>query len=186
MDHTYPPEKFLAQLSGRVPFQLGPQPLDCSLTGTASNQYICLLQVYQNEWSFFLQIFKKQIYSQNDAYHTQLEALSLVKKYNEKLRHPALKVYILGKQGWYNEYLSTINLKCNAIFPRVLPRKVKIFANERQVRHISSSLEPSIPFLSLVIMVDSEDITLKKIKTQELSLEKNTLSDTFNQNVTDT
>ena len=30
-------------------------------------------------------------------------------------------------------------------------------------------------------MVDSEDITLKKIKTQELSLEINTLSDTFQQ-----
>ena len=31
-------------------------------------------------------------------------------------------------------------------------------------------------------MVDSEDIALKKIKTQELSLEINTLSDTFLQN----
>ena len=53
LDHTYPPEKFLAHLSARVTFQLGPQPTDitsyltwhsrrmsllyCSLTGTASN-----------------------------------------------------------------------------------------------------------------------------------------------------
>ena len=32
-------------------------------------------------------------------------------------------------------------------------------------------------------MVDSEDITLKKIKTHDLSLEINTFSDTFNQNI---
>ena len=28
LDHTYPPEKFLAHLSARVTFELGPQPLD--------------------------------------------------------------------------------------------------------------------------------------------------------------
>ena len=28
LDHTYPPEKFLAHLSARVTFQLGPQPVD--------------------------------------------------------------------------------------------------------------------------------------------------------------
>ena len=53
LDHTYPPEKFLAHLSARVTFQLGPQPIDlqsnltwpsrrmsllyCSLSGAASN-----------------------------------------------------------------------------------------------------------------------------------------------------
>ena len=60
----------------------------------------------------------------------------------------------------------------------------KDFANKRQVKHISSSLEPSIPFHSLVNTVDSEDITLEKIKTQELSLEINTLSNTFQQSTT--
>ena len=28
LDHTYSPEKFLAHLSARVTFQLGPQPTD--------------------------------------------------------------------------------------------------------------------------------------------------------------
>ena len=27
LDHTYPPEKFLANLGARVTFQLGPQPV---------------------------------------------------------------------------------------------------------------------------------------------------------------
>ena len=45
-------------------------------------------------------------------------------------------------------------------------------------------MKPSIPFHSLVNMVDSEDITLEKIKTQELSLGINTLSNTFQQNTT--
>ena len=31
----------------------------------------------------------------------------------------------------------------------------------RQVEHISSSLEPSIPFHSLISIVDYEDITLE-------------------------
>ena len=83
-----------------------------------------------------------------------------------------------------NIHPSTINLKCNEIFTRGLPKKLKDFANKRQVKHISSSLEPSIPFHSLVNMVDSEDITLEKIKTQELSLEINNLSNTFQQNTT--
>ena len=200
LDHTYPPEKFLAHLSARVTFQLGPQPVDihsyltwhsrrmsllyCSLTGTASNWYDRLPQVYKDDWSSFLQIFRKQFYSQKHAYHAQIEALSLLKKDNENVRHFALKVETLVKQGWYNEYPSTINLKCNEIFTRGLPKKLKDFANKRQVKHISSSLEPSIPFHSLVNMVDSEDITLEKIKTQELSLEINNLSNTFQQNTT--
>ena len=129
-------------------------------------------------------IFSKQFYSQKHAYHAQIGALSLVKKDNENVRHFALKVETLVKQGWYNEYTSTINLKCNEIFTRDLPKKLKDFANKRQVKHISSSLEPSIPFHSLANMANSEDITLEKIKTQELSFEINTLSNTFQQNTT--
>ena len=57
--------------------------LYCSLTGTASNWYDCLPQVYKDDWSSFLQIFKKQFYSKKHAYHAQIEALSLLKKDNE-------------------------------------------------------------------------------------------------------
>ena len=94
-----------------------------SLTGTASNWFDRLPQVYKDDWSSFLQIFRKQFYSQKHAYHAQIEALSLVKKDNENVRHFALKVETLVKQGWYNEYPSTINLKCNEIFTRGLPKK---------------------------------------------------------------
>ena len=96
LDHTYPSEKFLAHLSARVTFQLGPQPLDvqsfltwhsrrmsrlfCSLTGTASKWYDCLPQVYKDDWSSSLQIFKKKFSSQKHAYHAQFEALSFFKK----------------------------------------------------------------------------------------------------------
>ena len=200
LDHTYLPGKFLAHLSARVTFQLGPQPVDiqsyltwhscrmsllyCSLTGTASNWYDRLPQVHKDDWSSFLKSFKKQFYSQKHAYHAEIEALSLVKKDNENVRHFALKVEFLFKQGWYKEYPSTINLKCKEIFTRGLPKKLKDFANKHQVKHISSSLEPSILFHSLVSMVDSEDITLEKIKTQELSLKISTLSNTFQQSTT--
>ena len=81
--------------------------LDCFLTGTASNWYDRLPQVFKNDWSSFLQIFKRQFYPQKHAYNVQLGALSLGKK--EKARHYALKVEYLVKQSWYNNYASTIN-----------------------------------------------------------------------------
>ena len=64
----------------------------------------------------------------------------------------------------------------------VFQEKLKDFAKKHQVKHFSSSMEPSIPFHSLVNRVDSEDITLEKIKRQDFPLEINTLSATFNQN----
>ena len=54
--------------------------LYCSLTGTASNWYDQLPQVYKSDWSSFLQKLKKQFYSQKHAYHAQIEASHLVKK----------------------------------------------------------------------------------------------------------
>ena len=96
LDHTYPPEKFLAHLSARVTFQLGPQPVDihsyltwhsrrmsllyCSLTGTASNWYDRLPQVYKDDWSSFLQIFKKQFYSQNTHIMLKLKPFPFLKR----------------------------------------------------------------------------------------------------------
>ena len=95
-----------------------------------------------------------------------------------------MKVETRVQQGWYNEYFSTINLKSNEIFTGDLPKKLKDFANKRQFKHISSSLERLIPFHSLVNIFDSEDITLEKIKHKN-SLEINTLFDTFQQNSSD-
>ena len=105
---------------------------------------------------------KKQFNSQKHAYHAQLDAFSLVREDNENVRHYDLNDKTFVQQGWYNEYPSTINLKCNDIFTRGLPKKVKDFANKRQGKLNSSSLELSIPFHSLVNLVNSEDITLKK------------------------
>ena len=43
--------------------------------------------------------------------------------------------------------------------PKGLPKKLKDFAQKRQVKHVSTLLEPSIPFHTLVRHVDSEDIS---------------------------
>ena len=75
-----------------------------------------------------------------------------------------------GKQGWYVEFQSTINLKRNEIFIRCLPKKLKDFVKKRRVNHDSSSLEFLIPSHSLVNLDDFEDITLEKYKTKDLSL----------------
>ena len=50
---------------------------------------------------------------------------------------------------------------------------MKDFAHKRQVKHVSSLLEPSIPFHTLVRHVDSEDIANEKIRTNDLALEMN-------------
>ena len=60
-----------------------------------------------------------------------------------------------------------MNLIYNEIFSRSLPKKLKDFANKRQIKHPRN-------------MGDSEE----KIKTQELYLDINTLSNNFVQNAT--
>ena len=44
-------------------------------------------------------------------------------------------------------------------------KSFKKFAHKRQVKHVSTLLEPSIPFHTLVRHVDSEDIANEKIRT---------------------
>ena len=123
---------------------------------------------------FFTSI-QKTVYITKNAYYAQVEALSLVKKDSETVRHFALKVQQLVEKGWCNENASTIILKCNEIFTRGLPKNLKDFAN-KQVKHISTVLEPSIPFHTLVNLVDAEDIANDKIRTHDLSLEGNNIT----------
>ena len=82
--------------------------------------------------------------------------------------------------SWCNENASTINLKCNEIFSKRLPKKLKDFANKRQVKHTSTVLEPSIPFHTLVKLVDTEDILNDKIRTHDLALEINSITKQLN------
>ena len=56
-------------------------------------------------------------------------------------------------------------------------KKLKDFANRRQVKHTSTLLEPSIPFHTLIKHVDSEDIANERIRTNDISLEINALTD---------
>ena len=53
---------------------------------------------------------------------------------------------------------------------------LKDFAHKRQVKHVSTLLEPSIPFHTLVRHVDSEDIANEKICTNDLALDINKVS----------
>ena len=189
LDHNYTPEEYLQHIEARVTFSLGLQPnseheynfwharrmafIQCSLTSTALSWYIRLNDTYKHDWHAFVQAFKKQFSSQKNAYYAQVEALNLTKKDNETVRHFALKVQQLVEKGWCNENASTVNLKCNEIFTKGLPKNLKDFANKRQVKHTSTVLEPSIPFHTLVKLVDAEDIATDKIRTQDLALEIN-------------
>ena len=55
-------------------------------------------------------------------------------------------------------------------------QKILDFANKRQVKHTSTVLEPSIPFHTLVKLVDAEDIANDKIRTHGLALEVNSIT----------
>ena len=99
LDHNYTPEEYLQHIEARVTFSLGLQPtseheykfwharrmafIQCSLTGTALSWYIRLNDTYKHDWHAFVQAFKKQFFSQKNAYYAQVEALNLTKKDNE-------------------------------------------------------------------------------------------------------
>ena len=110
-----------------------------SLLGTALCWYILLNDTCKQDWHAFVQAFRKQFSSQKNAYYAQAEALNLSKKDNETVRHIALKVQQLVEKGWCIENASTINLKCNEIFTKGLPKNLKDFSNKRQVKHTSTT-----------------------------------------------
>ena len=66
------------------------------------------------------------------------------------------------------------------IFTKGLPKILKDFANKRQVKHTSFVLEPSIPFHTLLKLVDAEDTAYVKIRTHELALEINNITKQLN------
>ena len=176
LDHNYTPEEFLQHIEARVTFSLGLQPtleheykfwharrmafIQCSLTGTALSWYIRLNDTYKHDWHAFVQAFKNQFSSQKNAYYAQVQQLV--------------------EKGWCNENASTINLKCNEIFTKGLPKNLKDFANKRQVKHTSTVLEPSIPFHTFIKLVDAEDIANDKIRTHDLALEINNITKQLN------
>ena len=82
----------------------------------------------------------------------------------------------LVEKGWCNENASTINLECNEIFIKGLPKNLKDYATKRQVKPTSTVLEPSIPFHTLIKLVDAEDIANDKIRTHDLTLEVNNIT----------
>ena len=113
LDHSYTPEEYLQQVEAILTFAIGEEPLNnpikyrswhnrrlayiqCSLTGTALDWYTNLHISYKQQWNSFVQLFKKQFSSQKTAYYAQVEAMSLMKKDNETVRHFALRVQQLS------------------------------------------------------------------------------------------
>ena len=94
-----------------------------------------------------------------------------MKKDKETVRHFNLRVQQLVEKGWCDENAATTNLKKYEIFTKRLHKKLKDFAHKRQVKLVSTLLEPSMPFHTLVRHVDSEDIANEKIRTKDLALE---------------
>ena len=67
-------------------------------------------------------------------------------------------------------------MKCNESFTKGLPENLKGFANKRQVRHTSTVLERSIPFHTLVQLVDAEDTANDKTRAHDLALKLNKIT----------
>ena len=104
------------------------------------------------------------IFISKTAYYAQVEAMSLMKKDNETVRHFALRVQQLVKKGWCNENAATINLKNNEIFTKGLPKKLKDFAHKRQVKHVSTLLESQYHFTHLLDMSILKKLLMKKLE----------------------
>ena len=183
LDHSYTPEGYFQQVEARLTFAKGEESqnipfkyrswhnrrmahIQCSLIGTALDWYTNLHIANKQQWKSFVQLFKKQFSSQKTALLCTSRSHVTHEKDNETVRLFALRVQQLVKKGWCNESASTINLKNNGIFTKRLPKKLKDFAHKRQVKHVSTLLEPSIPFHTLVRHVDSEDIANESIRTK--------------------
>ena len=140
LDFSYTPEESLQQVEARLTFAIGEEAqynpikcrswhnrrmayIQCSLIGTALDWYTNLHISYKQQWTSFVQLFKKQFSSQKTAYYALVEAMSLMKKDNETVRHFALRVQQLVKKGWCSESASTINLKNNDNCTKRLPKK---------------------------------------------------------------
>ena len=109
LDHSYTPEECLQQVEARLTFAIGEETqnnpvkyrswhnrrmayIQYSLIGTALDWYTNLQISYKQQWNSFVQMFKKQFSYQKTAYYAQVEAMSLMKKDNETVRHFALRV----------------------------------------------------------------------------------------------
>ena len=182
LDHSYTPEEYLQQVEARLTFAIGEEPqnnpiknkswhnrrmayIQCSLTGTALDWYTNLHISYKQQWNSFVQLFKKQFSSQKTAYYAQVEAMSLMKKDNETVRHFALRVQQLVKKGWCNENAATINLKNNEIFTKGLPKKLKDFTILINIT-IHSIITFLLHQIQILIQISTK-ITLNLIRIQQ-------------------
>ena len=97
--------------------------------------------------------------------------LRLLRKTTENVRLYDLKVQQWFEKGRCNEHAATINLKCNEIFTRGLQMKVEDFAQQWQLKHTSTVMEPSISVHTLVKLVDAEHIKIEKFRSLDLQQE---------------
>ena len=129
---------------------------------------------------------QKQSYSQKAASYAHVEAQALTNKKIENVRPCDFKVQQLVEQGWCNEVAAFINNKCNEIFTRILPKKLENFAHKQQIKDTSTVIETSIPFHTLVKLVDAEDLTNEKIRPLDPPLKINNVTSKLDsQNLSD-
>ena len=100
--------------------------------------------------------YPKRIMKQYATLHSKFN--SLVKKAGVMRTHPLLPSNV--KKFLKKDFQKNLN----------------DFANKRQVKHISTVLEPSIPIHTLVKLFDAGDIANDKIRTHDLALEVNIIT----------
>ena len=61
--------------------------IQCSVTGTPLSWYVRLNDIYKQDWSAFVQAFKKQIFSQMNAYYARVEALMCTQPRDPNNKH---------------------------------------------------------------------------------------------------
>ena len=101
--------------------------------------------------------------------------MSWSSNFNEKRKwkrtSSCFEVQHVYENGWCNESVALISPKCNAIFTRGLPNRLEGFAHNWQIIFLYTAMGPSIPFHTLIKLVDAEDVINEKIRTLDLPLE---------------
>ena len=137
--------------------------IKCSLSGFASGWFLRILESYKKIGLPSYLLSKEELCAQkNCILRTRWKSSCNERKETENVRHHALKLQQLVEKGWGNESAATITHKCSEKFTRGSPKKFINLAQNWQIKHTTTVLEPSNPFQTLVKFVDAGVITDEK------------------------
>ena len=171
LNHLYTPGNCLYQIDAYMIFTMGEQPLGPIAEKLWHGNVFSLefLSAGSCDSKKFTKLVDPRLclLSKNNFLHRKLHITLKLKseKETENVNHYVPIGQHLIEKGWFIKPAGTSNLNCNEVSTRGLPKRLKNFAHKRQVEDTSTAMDPSVPFHTLVTLVDAEVFTIGKTRT---------------------